>query len=123
MGNLAGDQSGIAAAVKATCRETGLVAAWRSLHHAESDIAGFIDNKVTPKTPDVKLPLLAELERQGVEKNSIRDGNPVTVIFNDGSALVLCAETGLRDPLPAGTYKTGGFPPALHVDTILSPLL
>lgn len=100
-----------------------LSSAWQALHDVESDIAGFIDNKVTPKTPDVKLPLLAELERQGVEKNSIRDGNPVTVIFNDGSALVLCAETGLRDPLPAGTYRTGDASPAPHVDIISSPLL
>ncbi|HEY8191118.1 MAG TPA: hypothetical protein VIG74_01745, partial [Alphaproteobacteria bacterium] len=121
--NSAGDQSGIATKLAAASPASGLAAAWQALREAESDIAGFIDNKVTPKKPIARLPMLAELERRGVEKNAIQDGNPVTVIFNDGSALTLCPEAGLRDPLPAGTYRTGGMNPVLHVDTISSPLL
>jgi hypothetical protein len=123
MVNLTGNPSGIAEKLVTASTAPGLAAAWQALQGAEADIACFIDNKVTPKMPVVKLPALAEFGRRGVEKNSIHDDNPVTVVFNDGSALTLCGETGFRDPRPAGTYAPGAAKPQPHVDIISSPLL
>jgi len=117
---------GVAALVAALCAAPDLRAAWHALKAHEADIAGFIDNKVTPKLEKTGLPSLEDMQRRGVEKNAIQDDNPVTVIFNDGSSLLLDAEAGIKALNPPGTYPAapkGHGMPGRSVERIDSPLL
>ena len=113
---------GIASAIAASCSARTLEAAWESLKSSEALIARFIDNKVIPKGPPGKMPSLAEMRRTGVEKNSIEDDNPVRVVFNDGSALLLNARNGVTGTEPAGTYNAG-CEAEVPVEIFRSPLL
>lgn len=116
----------MAARVAAFCAGPDLCAAWNALKAHEGDIAGFIDNKVTPKQEEAVLPSLEDMQRRGVEKNAIQDDNPVTVIFSDGSALLLDAGVGIGDLKPPGTYpslRKGQGARGRSVERIDSPFL
>lgn len=115
---------GTAGRIAASCPgASGLRAAWDALKAHEAEIAGFVDNKVTPKRETVSLPSLEDMQRRGVEKNAIQDDNPVTVIFNDGSSLLLDAGAGIKSLKPPGTYPPVKKSHGQTIERIHSPLL
>lgn len=122
--NLNGNNLGTAGKVAALCAGVpDLRAAWNALKAHEAEIAGFIDNKVTPKRETIALPTLEDMQRRGVEKNAIEDDNPVTVVFNDGSSLLLDAHEGIKSLRPPGTYPSVKKDGGQVIERIHSPLL